>query len=168
MHSGGTEGAQHEVRQPLANEPVQQKAEPHHTPDPPKPPSECKHSTWVSVPLNKVGSSNLQLAGTIGFAIPTIVPGNASDVLFYVYVEAGYSDMEVHENLKLYTANDNRQFEKYLRITGYPKQVAFNTNSENMWFPMPDNRLVYLQVPKIQGVTVILELFLIGYRNCTV
>ena len=100
--------------------------------------------------------------------ISTIVPNNATDVLFYVYVEAGYSDKIVQQDLKLYTANDTKQFEKYLRITGYPKQVAFNTNSENMWFPMPDNRLVYLQVPHMQGDAVILELFLIGYRYCTV
>ncbi len=43
-------------------------------------------------------------------------------------------------------------------------QNAFNSNSENMWFPMPPNRRVYLTVPEAYGVKAMAFISVIGYR----
>ncbi len=43
-------------------------------------------------------------------------------------------------------------------------QVGYNTNSDNMWFPMPPNRRVYLGVPKLYGNAVKVSIYVIGYR----
>ena len=41
-------------------------------------------------------------------------------------------------------------------------QDADSFNSDNMWFPMPPNRSLYLTVPVAQGKSIRADLYIIG------
>ena len=58
---------------------------------------------------------------------------------------------------------DTTRYEKYLMVYSW-SQDAISTNSDNMWFPMPPNRRVYLTVPTAHGANAGARLFAIGYR----
>ena len=118
---------------------------------------------WTSVPKTSIGTSNLQEASTFSFTIPDIVPSTAKEVLVHAGVFSGHSNTGPYHDLKIYTQTGTNRYEKYLLIYSWNQQ-AYNTNSDNMWFPMPPNRLVYLTVPATHGDNAGVRLFVIGYR----
>ena len=120
-------------------------------------------STWTSVPLTVFLSSNLMTAGTFSYSIPSIIPSNASEVLIYVRLYSGNSNTGPNHDLKIFTRIGNVQYEKYFYVYSY-SQHAVSINSDNMWLPMPENRLVYLIVPAPHGGNVQLRFCAIGYR----
>ena len=81
----------------------------------------------------------------------------------YVAVDSGTSSVGIINHLKIYTQIRDNRYEKYLYTKTW-NQKAINTNSENMWFPMPPNRLVYLTVSAPEGINTGVNLFTIGYR----
>ena len=120
-------------------------------------------SYWISVQRTVIGSSTLREATTNAYVIPDIIPSSAREVLVFVGANIGYSNIGPYSDLKIFTQIGTTQYEKYLRLYSY-NQVAYNSNSENMWFPMPPNRKVYLTVPKPYGESVVIGFYVIGYR----
>ena len=120
-------------------------------------------STWTSVVPTRIGWSTLRHTGTLTFTIPSIIPNSATEVFVFVNVKSGLSSSEVHQTLKIYTLDNAQEYAQYMHSVGYP-QEAWNTNSDNMWFPMPANRRIYLQIFAAHGTSVSAELQAIGYR----
>ena len=127
------------------------------------PPSWHSPYNWTSVPPATIGSSNLQVAATFSYAIPKTIPSTATEVLVYVKMYSGTSSRGTSNDVKIYTQIGKHQYEKYIFDVSW-NQDAFNTNSDNMWFPMPPNRLIYLTVPTALGDHAEVQLIAIGYR----
>jgi len=120
---------------------------------------------WTPIALTKVGATSLRDPKCFEFAIPAIIPSTCEEVLVYTYIYAGHAiNTKGAQHIKLsVTSKTNCQNEKFLAIFGYP-QSAINTNSENMWFSMPENRTIYLHVPMDFGANCHCEVYVIGYR----
>ena len=97
------------------------------------------------MPINATESL---VTGTYQHSIPSAIPDAAREVLLYATVFCGLITPHINTDIAIYTVVGNERFEMYmyLRMYGW-NQLAINTNSDNMWFPMPSNRLVYVQVP---------------------
>ena len=118
---------------------------------------------WTSIAKTQIGTSNLQHASTMTFTIPNIIPSSAREVLIFVGASSGGSNRGPYHDLKVFTQIGTTKYEKYLTLYSW-NQNAINTNSDNMWFPMPPNRRVYLTVPAAHGRYADARLFAIGYR----
>ena len=120
---------------------------------------------WVSVQLTKIGNSNLKQAEKFAYDIPSVIPNTAREVFILVGAYQGNFSIQgaPPDFLKIYTQQGNNTYEQYLYLYSYI-QNSFNTNSENMWFPMPSNRNIFLEVPIPQGSNCAAELYAIGYR----
>ena len=121
---------------------------------------------WTSVPKTDVGSSSLTHTGTFSFTIPSVIPSTASEVLIYVAAHSGGADRgstSKDYDITLFTQIGTIRYEKYLHLFPY-FHIAINTNSDNMWFPMPPNRRVYLALQTAHGANVLARLYAIGYR----
>ena len=125
-------------------------------------PCSCQ-STWTSIPATSIGTSDLQHASTMTFTIPDLIPHYANEVLIHAGVFSGRSNRGPYHDLKIFTQIGTTRYEKYLMVYSW-SQEAYNTNSDNMWFPMPPNHRVYLTVPAAHGINGGVRLFAIGYR----
>ena len=118
---------------------------------------------WESISMTQIGTINVRSTNTQSFIIPNTVPSTAREVLVYVYVIKGYSQ-EYFSQMKIYTeSSPTRRFEKYLPIKTY-HQDAYSTTSENMFFPMPSNRRVYIRLTNTHPENVHGYVNIIGYR----
>ena len=116
---------------------------------------------WTSVPETSIGSSSLQHAATVSFTIPKVIPNSAKEILVHagVYTKNSYGGSNYY-TIKVFTQIKSSRYEKYVLI--YSGGV--NTNSDNMWFPMPPNRRVYITIPTPLGPNSGAKLYAIGYR----
>ena len=119
--------------------------------------------TWTSVSMTTIGGSDLTEAGTENYTIPDVIPSNAREVLIYVVVNSGYSSRGTYNNIKISTQIESNSYEQYIRLDSWD-QSAINTNSDNMWFPMPPNRRVYLTVSTAYRSNAGAQIYVIGYR----
>jgi len=120
---------------------------------------------WTSVTRTSIGSSTLRHAGTLSFSIPSVIPSSAREVLIYFRVVDGNNRRGPSNDIKIFTQIGTTKYEKYLYLNSWPSTGgSHNTNSDNMWFPMPPNRMVYLHVPSAHGLWVSLRLLAIGYH----
>ena len=120
--------------------------------------------TWTSIPIGHFGGSNLQSAGTTSFVIPSSIPDSAKEVLVYAEIETGGSGpSDVVSRLQLYTEEGSKRYEQYILVHTYNNR-AWNTNSDNMWFPLMINRRLYLQNPNAHTGRVSIAVYVIGYR----
>ena len=127
-------------------------------------PCTCSPSvTWTSVTRTRIGSTNLRHPSTLSYSIPNVIPSTAKEVRIYISAQTGGSDRGAYQQLKIFTQEGSARYEQYLFLQSWA-QNAINSNSENMWFPMPTNRRVYLTVQTDQGPNCEAELFAIGYR----
>ena len=118
---------------------------------------------WTSVPFAQIGTTNLKHAATLSFTIPSIVPSSAREVLIHTAFSTGSSNNGPQQFIKIFTQIGTAKYEKYLLMHSYP-QNAINTNSDNMWFPMPPNRRIYLTLQTAVGHNSGAWLHAIGYR----
>ena len=118
--------------------------------------------TWTSVPITSIGTTDLRTPSTLTYTIPTVIPSTATDVLIYAVLHSGYANFG-GQHVKIFTQEETDKYEKYLYYFGYA-QNAINTNSDNMWFPMPSNRRIMMTVTVDHGDNCHAELFAIGYR----
>ena len=118
---------------------------------------------WTPVSRTNIGSSNLQTAGTFSFPIPSVIPSNASEVLIYAAVQSGGSNRGPFHDITVFTQIGDTRYEKYLLLYSWT-QDAINTKSDNMWLPMPEDRLVYIIVPAPHGANASAQVVAIGYR----
>ena len=120
-------------------------------------------NTWTSVPITSIGSTNMRHPNTFSYVIPSVIPSTAKNVLVYATMYTGYA-ISVPQSIKIYTQDgSNKHYEKYIYSRSYP-QSAVNTNSENMWFPMPTNRRVYMTVTHDAGSNCGANLYVVGYN----
>ena len=127
------------------------------------PPMPCPYN-WTSIPMTEIGTSDLQQADTVSFPIPSAIPSSAREVLIHAGAHSGHSINATHSNLKIFTRMGAAQYEKYLLLLSCRQAEAVSSNSDNMWFPMPENRKVYVTVPTAHGDKAGMRLFAIGYR----
>ena len=132
-------------------------------PAPTVPPCNYCQVNWTSVTKSLIGESDLTHAGTLSYTIPSVIPSNAREVLVHARVHSGWSNRGPHQDIKFFTQVGTSKFEKYLYLASWD-QFATNTNSDNMWFPMPPNRRVYLNVPAAHGANAGSRIYAIGYR----
>ncbi len=95
-------------------------------------------NTWTSVTLISIGSTDLRHPNTFSFVIPQMSSHQLQRMCSSMPTYVGASGL----HLKIFTQDgSNKRFEKYLyMIAG--NENAVNTNSDNMWFPMPINRRI--------------------------
>ena len=113
--------------------------------------------------LTFVGTLNFDTASTFHFQIPDIIPHTANEFLLYASLACGSADGIRTNSIVFYVEHDGIQFKEFLYMRSYP-QSAWNTNSDNMWFPMPADRQIHVIVQgAIRGDCFVL-LYTIGYR----
>lgn len=128
---------------------------------------------WHPLPLDATTHLGGFSAGTpqgctYQLRLPTnLIPGDAKEILLHVAVCVG-SSLPNPESywLGVYVKEGETKFSKASRLTT-TKQNAFNDNSENMWFPMPADRSVYLDVAKKHSPierNAKCNIYVIGYR----
>jgi hypothetical protein len=115
------------------------------------------------VTKTRIGTSDLRHAGTLTFIIPNVIPSTANELFVYVWVKSGSSSNGPYQDIKVFTQIATTRYERYIRSESW-RQNAININSENMWFPMPTNRRIYITIPRPHGVRVCASLDAIGYR----
>ncbi len=121
-------------------------------------------NTWTSVPLTEIGSTDLRHPNTFSFVVPEVIPSTAKNVLIYAAAHCGSAIKGSKTHLKIFTDEGRDQrYEKYLYMHSWT-QTAINTNSDNMWFPMPTNRRIYMTVDKDHGAHCGAYLHTIGYN----
>ena len=69
-------------------------------------------------------------------------------------VECGWNSGRMGADVTYYVEMNGKRYQHFLRVYAYP-QDAFNTNSDNMWFPMPSNRMVCIDAPHVNCRTFI-------------
>ena len=125
--------------------------------------TETVPNTWTSLPLTYIGGTDMQYPGTLAYVIPSVIPSTAKNVLIYVILYTSSANSK-YQSIKIFTQDgSNKRYEKYLFSYSYP-QNAINTNSGNMWFPMPANRRIYMIVTDDAGLHCGANLFAIGYN----
>ena len=121
---------------------------------------------WTPVaktPIGPASGLSLENATTYNFQIPDVIPLTARELLVYASVECGEATFRRIGDIILYVMHNGLRFEKRLYMHGYD-QMAVNTNSDNMWFPMPADRLVHLEITVAIPGNCLALLSAIGYR----
>ena len=113
--------------------------------------------------LTSVGSLNLDTASTFHFQIPDIIPRTASEFLLYAYFACGTAGTQRENDIMIYVEHGGVRLEKFLYLRSY-NQAAWNTNSDNMWFPVPADRQVHVSVQTTIPRYCYVRLYMIGYR----
>ena len=120
--------------------------------------------SWTPVNMTEIGGDNLNTATTLSYNVPSIIPNTAQGVLLYSIARCGTSsDVGRGGDITYYVVENEVRYEHFLLMRAYP-QEAHNTNSDNMWFPMPSNRLVYVDVPIALPGNCFTTVSVIGYR----
>jgi hypothetical protein len=119
--------------------------------------------TWNSVPKTWIGQAPFNLAITYSFNIPSVIPATAHEVLIYARVYSYRSGVHQDLDVKIFTQIGRTRYEKYLFVVLYP-QTSVVTSTDNMWFPMPTNHRIYINIPvrRFNGGQIYLSA--IGYR----
>ena len=105
-------------------------------------------ATWTPVaktPISPAEGLTLENATTFNFQIPDIIPLAAREFMVYAIVKCGTSPFQRTGDIIFYVMNNGLRFEKFLYMRSY-NQNAWNTNSDNMWFPMPADRLLHVEI----------------------
>ena len=123
---------------------------------------------WTSVPMVDILLSELNVVDTLTRDIPPVIPSSAKEVLLLAVVQVGNtSPTYSSQYIKIYTEEKSDpkyvQYEKYIYVVSFP-QNALVTNSENLWFPMPTNRQVSVELLSAYSGNAGISLFAIGYR----
>ena len=93
-----------------------------------------------------------------------MIPTSAREVLIYATVKSGWVETDSHPtDVEFSTRKGGNRYEKYLRLDAY-RRDAINTNSDNMWFPMPPDRTLFVYLPGVFNGDVAVDVSAIGYR----
>ena len=99
---------------------------------------------------------------TLSYVIPSVIPSTAKNVLVFATMYTGSAN-RVSQSIKIFTQGRSKRYEKYLFSFSYP-QGAINTNSDNIWFPMPVNRRIYMTLTDDAGNNCGANLYVVGYN----
>ena len=121
--------------------------------------------TWTSVPMTSIGTSTLQHTGTVAYDIPSVIPDSAKEVLVLASALAGISGPNERTHyVRIYTEQDQAQYEKCIFLTSYNQNAYHTINSDNLWFPMTSGRQVFVTLTYAHTGLVRVNLHAIGYR----
>ena len=126
----------------------------------------CPH-TWTSITMTQIGYSNFRstaVPATLSYEIPDTIPDKAQEVLVYAYFWSYNSSPSRTSHFVIYTEEDDKKYEQYITLRTYSGTNFYNTNSDNLWFPMPSNRRVFLVVPGTHSSNAGGHFYVIGYR----
>ena len=123
-------------------------------------------ATWTPVAKTPIspGGLSLQNATTFNFQIPDIIPLAAREFMVYAIVKCGGTHHQRVGDIIFYVMHNGLRFEKFLYMHSYRYQEAWNTNSDNMWFPMPADRLLHVEITVAIPGNCRTLFFTIGYR----
>ena len=122
--------------------------------------------TWKSIGLIEIGNSNFRstaVPATFSYEIPDVVPDDAKEIFVYARFWSGNSSPTVSTDFTIYTEEGDDKYQQYIYLLPYSSGARYNSNSDNLWFPMTSNRRVFLVVPNTMqesGGT----LYVTGYR----
>ena len=96
--------------------------------------------------------------------IPDIIPDTAAQFLVYGTIYCGKISVAttILSDIEIYVTIDGKNLAQHLFVIGYD-QDAYNTNSDNMWFPMPSNRKIYVDIKRPIGGDCKYKLVATGY-----
>ena len=120
-------------------------------------------ATWTPVNKTLIGSPSLDTVTVFHYPIPDVIPNTAREFLLYASIYCGTSVSGSLDDIALYVIHNGMRLEKFLFMISY-HQNAVNTNSDNMWFPLPADRLVHLEIPAAFPQNCAARLYTIGYR----
>ncbi len=85
-------------------------------------------------------------------------------MLVYAYFHDGNSSGS-ESHFKIYTEGDEgEEYAKYIILLPDTGRNGWDTNSDNMWFPMSSSRRIFLNVPRVLSSYTDGYLYVIGYR----
>ena len=111
----------------------------------------------------EIGNVDMSKPGNQTFGLGAAIPVSAKEVLIYVNLQLGSCDSQVIEDIKIFTHDGNYEYAKYISLRSYT-QIAWNTNSENMWFPITMNKIIQVYWPTAVTGHASFTLSVIGYR----
>ena len=115
--------------------------------------------------MTSIGSSNLRHTGTLAYDIPSVIPSSAKEVLVLASAFTGGSGPNSRFHyVKIYTEQDQKQYEKYIYLTSYYQNAYHTINSDNLWFPMTSGRQMFVKLTYAHTGDIGINLHAIGYR----
>ena len=123
---------------------------------------------WSPIDFHRLFSLTVGVSiGVQHCRIPNhLVPNEAKEILLLVVMHSG-NTYQVNMTTQYLTVfvmeEDGIRYEKYLHFTTF-KQDAWNNNTENMWLPMPSDRTVRVNVPRVFEKNLKCNIFLTGYH----
>jgi hypothetical protein len=100
------------------------------------------------MPINKhIGGAQFDQPRIHQFSLENIVPETATQLLIYATVYSGNTyGPTVFVDISIFVYVDDKDLAQHLYITAY-QQEAYNSNTDNMWFPVPSSKIIYVYVP---------------------
>lgn len=92
-----------------------------------------------------------------------IVPRGAKEILILLAIHTQFSSPNTTSCISVFVEEDGVRYSKFIKAQIY-WQRAWNDNTDNVWLPMPTDRVVNVDVPVQCGGTFCCEVRLIGYR----
>ena len=117
---------------------------------------------WMPIIAHQLLSGG---AGVRSCNIPEhLVPRHAKEVQLFLSVHCNNSAPKAHTHcITVYVEERGVCYAKYSHVTTYKQTNSWNNNTENLWLPMPTNRTLHVNVPRLSG-NVCCNLSLTGYR----
>jgi hypothetical protein len=95
----------------------------------------------------RIGSGKLNPPQIYQYNLANIVPETATQVLLYATIYSGNTyDSTILVDVSIFVYVDEKRLAQHLFIIAY-RQDAYSSNTNNMWFPVPSNKMLYIQVP---------------------
>ena len=123
-------------------------------------------NTWTSVPKTNVAFNNLHQAATFSYIIPSVIPSDAKNILIFAVAGLGPPKNALYAaggDVIIFTQDgSNEHYEQYMNLTAW--KGTWRSQTDNMWFPMPANRRIYITVPVSMANDGGFYLYAIGYN----
>lgn len=120
---------------------------------------------WTPVSKKRLAKVDVTKSGNQCFDLGGNIAASAKEVLIFVSLQVGHT--EPHDQIgdvKIFTVDGCNEYAQYMTIHTY-KQSAWVTSSDNMWFPVTENRQVVVDLPMcFVDNHIHLNLYIIGYR----
>ncbi len=112
------------------------------------PPSPIHRITWTSIPKQRFATNYLRQVGTYSYVLPSAIPSNANNIQMFVFAGLGPSNTAAwaQESLiTIYTLDgSDKHYNNYMSVMAW--RDTWRVQTENMWFPMPANRRIFIKV----------------------
>ena len=110
--------------------------------------------------------NNLHQAATFSYIIPSVIPSDANNILIYAVAGLGPPKdglYAIEGDIIIFTQDgSNEHYEQHMTLLAWTSNWRVDT--ENMWFPMPANRRIYITVPVSIANAGGFYLYAIGYN----